>query len=108
MVAANLWLAPMADALCTPQQWQDYPAKCQQIFDDESRYNAQAAQLVCDLVRAEPTPRGVWAALSYVMSEQSFSESMPRYQILDAMGSAIFSYCPEYMAIYREYRSVSP
>jgi len=107
-VAAHLGLTPTAYALCTPQQWQDYPAKCQQTSEAENRYNAQAAQLVCDLVSAEPTPRGVWAALSFLMSEDRSSVAMPRSQILNAMGSAIWWYCPQYMDVYREYRSISP
>jgi len=108
MVTAQLAVAPSANALCTQQQWQVNPQQCQQIFQDESNYNAQAAKLVCNLVSQDPTPHGIWAALSYLMSEQSMSNPMPRYQILDAMGTAIFSYCPDYMPAYREYRSVSP
>lgn len=99
--------APSAHALCTPQQWQQNPSYCQQIFQEESQYNAGVSQLICDLVSQQPTPRGIWAALSYLLSEQR-GEMPDRGKVLDAMGPAINAYCPQYNSVYQAYRSSYP
>ena len=56
--------------------------------------------LICNLVGQEPTPHGIWAANSYLLSEQ---DGLRYGQMQDAIGYAISNYCTQYSSIYSAY-----
>lgn len=101
---AGLVQAPSAQALCTPREWEANAAYCQQVFQDESDNWAQFSRSVCNMVGQEPTPHGIWAANSYFISVNNVKYS----EMQEWIGSAIYSFCPEYYPIYEAYRSRYP
>lgn len=108
MLTAYLALSPTAKALCTPAQWQANPDRCQQIFQDAKDNSAAFGRAVCNLVGQEPTPHGIWAANSYLLSEQTPGSALNYGQMQDAIGGAISYYCPQYNSIYTSYRATYP
>lgn len=71
--------------------------------DDPFIFGERNHMLICNLVGQEPTPRGIWAARSYLLS---VDPGDLRYgQMLDAIGYAIGMYCPQYASIYQTYKT---
>lgn len=61
---------------------------------------------ICNLVGQEPTPHGIWAANSYLLTAQS--SNLNYGQMQSAIGYAIGNHCAQYTAIYGAYRSRYP
>ena len=70
--------------------------------DGSAAFGEQYHMLICNLVGQEPTPHGIWAANSYLLSEQ---DGLRYGQMQDAIGYAISNYCTQYSSIYSAYRS---
>ena len=64
--------------------------------------------VICNLVGQEPTPHGIWAANSYLLTVQEVDLNLSYGKMQKAIGYAINNYCPEYRSIYSAYRSRYP
>lgn len=74
--------------------------------DISAAFGEQNYVVICNLVGQEPTPHGIWAANSYLLSAQS--SNLNYQQMQNAIGYAIGNYCTQYTAIYGAYRSRYP
>lgn len=64
-------------------------------------------QVVCNEVGQEPTPHGIWAANSVLLTEQTGAQ-LNYSQMQLAIGYAIVNHCPQYTDIYNSYRARYP
>jgi hypothetical protein len=72
--------------------------------DKSTAFGEAHHQVICNYVGQEPTPHGIWAANSILMSESNLNYG----QMQAAIGYAIKNYCPQYDSIYSAYRSRYP
>lgn len=75
--------------------------------DDSAVFGQQAHIAICNMVGQEPTPHGIWAANSVLLTEQG-SFDLNYGQMQKAIGYAIANYCPQYKDIYATYRQTYP
>jgi len=73
--------------------------------DSPAAFGERNYQAICNLVAQEPTPHGIWAANSILLSEQM---DLNYGQMQTAIGIAIRNHCSRYSAIYSAYRSRYP
>lgn len=65
-------------------------------------------QVICDYVAQEPTPHGIWAAISILLTQQEpiySAGGLNHRQMQSAVGYAINGHCPKFSAAYSAYRS---
>lgn len=73
--------------------------------DRSSAFGEKYHVRICNDVGQEPTPHGIWAANSVLLSQQT---ELNYKQMQAAIGYAIHNYCPQYNSIYSAYRSTYP
>src|SRR6516165_11625598 len=61
--------------------------------------------VICNLIGQEPTPHGIWAANSYLLTVEAPGVNLNYGGMQKAIGYAINNYCPQYNSIYSAYRS---
>ncbi|MBY0288617.1 MAG: hypothetical protein K2X52_15945 [Mycobacteriaceae bacterium] len=71
--------------------------------DDAAAFGEYNWQVICNYVGEEPTPHGIWAANSVLLTQQTINLNYGQMQ--DAIGYAIKDHCPQYTDIYIAYRS---
>jgi hypothetical protein len=76
--------------------------------DTPSAFGDRNRQVICNDVGQEPTPHGIWAANSVLLSEQQEYPGLNYGQMQVAIGYAISQNCPQYADIYNAYRSRYP
>ncbi|WP_133053080.1 hypothetical protein [Mycolicibacter minnesotensis] len=78
--------------------------------DNSSEFGEKYHLRICNDVGREPTPHGIWAANSILLSQQGGDRygRLNNKQMQAAIGYAIDNYCPQYSSIYSAYRSRYP
>lgn len=79
------------------------PAMPSHADDYSSIFGDKYHELICDLIAQEPTPHGIWAANSYLMSEQVGPYFLNYGEMQSAIGYAITGHCTQYRSIYSAY-----
>ena len=73
--------------------------------DDAAAFGAENHKVICNLIAQEPTPHGIWAANSYLLTAQSVSLNLNYGQMQNAIGYAVSNYCPQFSQTYAAYRA---
>jgi hypothetical protein len=73
--------------------------------DTPAAFGERNYQVICNYVGQEPSPHGIWAANSILLSQQ---QDLNYGQMQAAIGVAISNHCSQYASIYSAYRSRYP
>ncbi len=71
--------------------------------DNSAEFGAENHEVICNLIAQEPTPHGVWAANSYLLTAQDVSLNLNYGQMQRAIGYAVSNYCTQYARVYSAY-----
>lgn len=73
--------------------------------DVSAAFGEENHQVICNLIAQEPTPHGIWAANSYLLTAQDVSLNMNYRQMQNAIGYAVSNHCPQFAQTYSAYRA---
>lgn len=76
--------------------------------DKSTAFGEANHEVICNYVGQEPTPHGIWAANSVLLTQQPVGYELNYSQMQAAIGYAISKYCTQYSSIYSAYRTRYP